>query len=251
MKKTIAENLDRQYVNWIKDGRNPEKMTADFADIIRNACDECVAKEFYWLSCISRENASETAQVKVKTLLLTKHGDEAIKSLPAMVSTICYREACSEARKSCVLKRDQKMGVVVIDKQTGKVIRVPKTVSLDWPNDDEDSHGHPTVEELEGNLPSPVELMEKKDMRILLRKVNIELQRMRRQEEANAFRLVCFHGLSALAVAQIVYHSMIKDADAPSIKKKEQDKINCIIHRTRKRLFVKFQNDVFDVLHAR
>ena len=251
MKKTTAEKLAQHHADWTKGVSRPETMTTDFIDAIRNACDESVAKDFYWLPQIYRENATENAQVKVKALLLTKHGVEAIKSLPAIVSTICYREACSEARKSCVLKRDPKMGVVVIDRQTGRVIRVPKTVSLDWSNDDEGSQGHPTVEELEGNLPSPVEVMEKKDMRILLRKVNMELQQMRRQEEANAFRLVCFHGLSALAVAQIVYHCMITDADAPVIKKKAQDKINCIVHRTRKRLLAKFHDDVVDVLQAR
>ena len=246
MKKTTAEKLDRHYADWIKDGSRPENMTTEFMDTIRDACDESVAKDFYFLPQMCRENASENGQSKMKILLMTKRGEDAIKSLPAMISTICYREACTEARKSCVIKRDSKTGVIVIDKQTGKVIRVPKTLSLDWKDDDDDTHSHPTIEDLEGNLPSPVDELEKKDQRKLLRKINIELQKMPRQK-ADTFRLVVFAKLSALTVARLVYHSTVKDTDAPSTKKQWQDKIACIVSRTRKHLIKKFHTEAEDI----
>lgn len=246
MKKSTAEKLDRHYADWTKDGSRPKNMTTEFVDTIRDACDESVAKDFYWLPRISQEQASENAQVKIKVLLITKHGAEAIKSLPAMVSTICYREACTEARKSCVIKRDSKTGVVVIDKQTGRVKRVPKTISLDWKDDDDDAHGYPTIEDLEGNLPSPVDELEKKDQRQLLRKINIELQKMPRQK-ADTFRLVVFAKLSALTVARLVYHSTVKDTDAPSTKKQWQDRIACTIRRTKMALVEKFESEAEDI----
>lgn len=235
MKKTTAEKLARHHADWTKGGSRPETMPTDFIDTIRSACDESVAKDFYWLPQIYRENGTENAQAKVKTLLLTKHGAEAIKSLPAMISTICYREACSEARKSCVLKRDPKTGVVAIDKNTGKVIHVPKTISIDCRNEEDDASSRSSTGEPESQTPSPVDELERHDMRQLLRKIDVEINILPKQK-ADVFRLVAYQGYSALDVARIVFHSKVRDTDTAMAKKIEQNRIACIVDRVRRKL---------------
>jgi len=237
MKKTTVEKLARYHADWTKGGSRPETMTIDFIDTIRSACDESVAKDFYWLPQVCLENASENAQAKIKAWLITKHGDEAIKSLPAMTNTICYREACSEARKSCVVYRDSKTGVVAIDKNTGKVIRVPKNISIDWQGKDEDDDVSSSVSigEPESQTPSPVDELERHDMCQLLRKIDVEINKLPKQK-ADVFRLVAYQGYSALDVARIVFHSKVRDTDTAMAKKIDQNRIACIVDRVRRKL---------------
>lgn len=251
MKKTTAEKLDRQHAELIEDGGiRPENMTSEFVDTIRDACDECVAKDFYWLPQVYRENASENAQVKVKTLLITKHGDEAIKSLPAMINTICYREACSEARKSCVVFRDPKTGVVAIDKDTGKVIRVPKTISIDWQTDDDDdddgASNRTSIGEPKSHAPSPVDELERKDMRQLLQKIDGEISKLPKQK-ADVFRLVAYQGFSALDAARSVLDSKVQDTDSAAVKKILQNKVSCLCHRIRATLISMFGDEAAEL----
>lgn len=247
MKKTTAEKLDRQYADLTADGEiRPENMTSEFGDTIRDACDECVSSDFFWLPQICRENASENAQAKVKTLLLTKHGAEAIKSLPAMISTICYREACSEARRSCILKRDPKTGVVAIDKYTGKVIRVPKTISLDWQNEEVEASNRTSIEEPESHTPSPLDELERHDMQHFLRLIDGALTKLPKQK-AYVFRLVAYQGCSALDVARIVFHSKVRETDAAKVKKIEQNRIACIVDRVRHKLIETLGYQAFEL----
>ena len=248
MKKTTAEKLERQHADLTKDGEiQPEQMTPEFGDTIRDACDECVSSDFFWLPQICRENASENAQVKVKTLLITKHGDEAIKSLPAMINTICYREACSEARKSCVVYRDPKTGVVVIDKNTGKVIRVPKTISIDWQiEDDDEASNRTSIGEPESQGASPVDELERHDMQHFLRLIDGALTKLPKQK-ADVFRLVAYQGCSALDVARIVFHSKVRETDAAKVKKIEQNRIACIVDRVRHKLIETLGYQAFEL----
>ena len=248
MKKTTAEKLDRQYADLTADGEiRPENMTSEFGDAIRDACDECVTSDFYWLPQVCRENASENAQAKIKTWLITKHGDEAIKSLPATINTICYREGCTEARKSCVVYRDPKTGVVVIDKNTGKVIRVPKTISIDWQKEeDDDASNRASIREIESHTPSPVDELERQDMRQLLKKVDVEINKLPKQK-ADVFRLVAYQGCSALDTARIVFHSKVQETDSAVAKKIEQNRIACIVDRIRRRLINTFGYQAFEL----
>ena len=247
MKKTTAEKLERQHADLTKDGEiQPEQMTPEFVDTIRDACDESVDKDFFWLPQVCRENASENAQAKIKIWLITKHGDEAIKSLPAMISTICYREACSEARRSCILKRDPKTGVVAIDKYTGKVIRVPKTISLDWQKEEVEAPNRTSIEEPESHTPSPLDELERHDMRQLLRKIDVEINKIPKQK-AYVFRLVVYQGYSALDVARIVFHSKVRDTDTAMVKKIEQNRIACIVDRVRRKLIETWGYQAFEL----
>lgn len=246
MKMTTIEKLNQHHIDWFKGGSRPEKINAEFVDVIRDACDESVDKDFFWLPQVYRENASEIAQVKIKTWLITKHGDEAIKSLPAMIRTICYREACSEARKSCVVYRDPKTGVVAIDKNTGKVRRVPKTISIDLQNEEDDASSRASTGEPESRAPSPADELERRDMRCLLQKIDAELGRVPKQK-AEVFRLVAYQGYSALDTARIVFHSKISDADTAMVKKKEQNRIVCIIDRIRRKLIDTFGCQAFEL----
>ena len=248
MKKTTAEKLDRYHADWTKGGSRPETMTINFIDTIRSACDESVAKDFYWLSQVCRENASENAQAKIKARLITKHGDEAIKSLPSMTNTICYREACSEARKSCVVYRDSKTGVVAIDKNTGKVIRVPKNISIDWQGKDEDDDVSSSVSigEPESQTPSPVDELERHDMRQLLRKIDVEINKLPKQK-ADVFRLFAYQGYSALDAARRVLDSKVQDTDSAAAKKILQNKVSCLCHRMRGTLFSIFGNEAAEL----
>ena len=259
MKKTTAEKLDRQYADLTVDGEvRPENMTSEFGDTIRDACDECVTSDFYWLPQVCRENASENAQAKIKTWLITKHGDEAIKSLPAMINTICYREACSEARKSCVVYCDPKTGVVAIDKNTGKVIRVPKNISIDWQGKDEDDDVSSSVAigEPKSQTPSPVDELERHDMRQLLRKIDVEINKLPKQK-ADVFRLVAYQGFSALDVARSVLDSKVQDTDSAAVKKILQNKVSCLCHRMRATLISMFGDEAAELgilqkrVHAR
>lgn len=249
MKKTTAEKLDRQHADLTADGEiRPENMTSEFGDTICDACDECVTSDFYWLPQVCRENASENAQAKIKTWLITNHGDEAIKSLPAMINTICYREACSEARKSCVVYRDPKTGVVAIDKNTGKVIRVPKNISIDWQGKDEDDDVPSSVSigEPESRTPSPVDELERHDMRQLLRKIDVEINKLLKQK-ADVFRLVAYQGCSALDTARRVFDSKVQDTDSAAAKKILQNKVSCLCHRMRAVLFSIFGNEAAEL----
>lgn len=245
MKKATIEKLNQYHVDWSKDGSRPEKITK-FLDVIRDACDESVDKDFYWLPQVYRENASENAQVKVKTLLITKNGAGAIKSLPAMISTICYHEACSEARRSCILKRDPKTGVVAIDKYTGKVIRVPKTISLVWQNEEGEASNRTSIEEPESHTPSPLDELERHDMRHFLRLIDGALTKLPKQK-ADVFRLVAYQGYSALDVARVVFHSEVRDTDTAMAKKIEQNRISCIVDRVRRKLIDTFGYQAFEL----
>lgn len=237
MKKATAEKLDRQYANLTEDGGiRFESMTSEFADTIRDACDECVTGAFYWLPQVCRENASENSQAKIKTWLVTKGGDEAIKSLPATINTICYREACSEARRSCVVYHDPNTGTVVIDKNTGKVMRVPKTISIDWQNEDTDADAsnRTSIGEPESQGRSPGDELERHDMRKFVEKLKVEINKLPKQK-ADAFRMAV-QGYSYLEVARTVFNSTVKDTDSDSRKKIDQNRIACIVDRVRRKL---------------
>jgi hypothetical protein len=110
------------------------------------------------------------------------------------------------------------------------------------PTDDGDE-GTSLFERKPSTIPSPADELERKDARRLLHKIDKELDNMPPQKAA-VFRLVVFARMSALSAARCVYHSKVKDTDAP---KEWQDRIACIVSRTRMRLFKKFHVEAEEI----
>lgn len=232
MKKTTSDSLSRLYA----ESGNGAVLTGKLADTMRQACEEVVSKDFYWLPQVPRENAAESALCKAKCMLITRRGKDAIRNLPAMLQTLCANEARSEARKSSVASCDPK---------TGLPVRTSRTVPLDGErkqacNAEEDSdHPHATEVEDAATTTTPADMV---DYRAILRQVDNVIGRMS-VEKATAFRL-SMRGYSALEIADVVFgRTSVSNAD----RKKRQDKVNTLVDRARREVVDKFHKEAMEL----
>ena len=242
MKKTTESKLACLYDEWVANGSNPQEMTFDFADTLLLACREEVNQHYNRLDEVSRENIAETVCYKIKTRLY-ENKSKPIENIIAFVRRACHNEGVSEAQENQIPKKDS-AGRVEINPETGKAVQISRMTSGDAPTPTDDGdEGVSLFDRTPGKIPSPADELERDDARRLLCKIDKELDNMPRQK-ADVFRLVMFARLSALDTARRVYTSKVKDTDDPKVW---QDKIACIISRTRKHLIKKFQTEAEDI----
>ncbi len=245
MNKATESKLNCLYDEWVAKGSKPQELTSDFADTLLCACREEVNQHYHRLDEVIRENIAETVSCKIKARLYENKG-KPIENIAAFVRSACHNEGVSEAMENQIPKVDA-AGRVEINPETGKPVQISRMTSGDASTPTNDGHEGTSLFEREpSTFPSPVDEVEREDARRLLCKIDKELDNLLRQK-ADVFRLVVFARLSALAVARRVYHSKVKDTDAPSTKKMWQDKIACVVCRTRKHLIQKFQAEAEDV----
>ncbi len=242
MKKTTESKLACLYDEWVAKGSNPQEMTFDFADTLLLACREEVNQHYNRLDEVSRENIAETVCYKIKTRLY-ENKSKPIENIIAFVRRACHNEGVSEAQENQIPKKDS-AGRVEINPETGKAVQISRMTSGDAPTPTDDGdEGTSLFERKPSTIPSPADELERKDARRLLHKIDKELDNMPPQKAA-VFRLVVFARMSALSAARCVYHSKVKDTDAP---KEWQDRIACIVSRTRMRLFKKFHVEAEEI----
>lgn len=245
MNKATESKLNCLYGEWVVNGSKPQEMTSDFADTLLCACREEVNQHYYRLNEVYRENIAETVYTRIKKRLY-ENKNKPIENIVAFVRTACHNEGVSEADKNQIPKKDHS-GRVEINPETGKAVQISRMTSGDAPvQTDDGDEGVSLFDRTPGKIPSPADELERDDARRLLCKIDKELDNLPRQK-ADVFRLVVFARLSALAVARRVYHSKVQDTDAPSTKKLWQDKIACVVCRTRKHLIKKFQAEAEEV----
>ena len=245
MNKATESKLNCLYDEWVANGSKPQEMTSNFADTLLCACREEVDQHYIRLDEVIRENIAETVSCKIKSRLY-ENKSKPIENFVAFVRRACHNEGVSEAQENQIPKKDG-TGRVEINPETGKAVQILRMTSGDAPTPTDDGdEGRSLFERKSSTIPSPAAELERDDARRLLCKIDKELDNLPHQK-ADVFRLVVFASLSALAVARRVYHSKVKDTDAPSTKKLWQDKIACVVCRTRKHLIKKFQAEAADV----
>lgn len=247
MKKSTAEKLNKEHAKWREKGRRPDAIPGELVAAIQRGCDESVCEDFFWMPQINREHATDVARSKVIDYLVSARGD-AIERLPAFINTVCYHEGSSEARRAYITRRDPKSGKVVMDKETGKVVSTLKVKSGDAPLDtasgdgDGDDIKDTLFDRIPSSIPTPAMEVGRADLRGLLKRIGSELRQMP-EKKVRAFMMFVVERRSALEIARVVFHSTVKDADAPSLKKTQQNRIACLVDKIRRRLIANFGMD--------